>query len=226
MNIEGKPPVGINSQHYVVPKKISQVNALDLSRTDAISPDNPLYLIIEQERELLPAENIKNSIEIINGIVNKCRTRTANLTDPQKKIETLFNIVKEDLNIEYKYTYFLSEGLTNNPKTIDCDTMAFLYLVVGHELNWPVNMVVTAQHVILRWQDEKQTLYFDPTYQETLTLHFETKPPNFNIPLVKLIKNERDLREHLLRVAIGYCQKNKPAEVERYQKELENLLKN
>lgn len=226
MNIDERSTGTIKSNYSVVAKKAPQEEGVALAGTESISPDNPLNLIFEQEKKLLPEETIGNSREIINGIINKCKARTAAMTDPRKKIETLFNIVKEDLNIKYKYTYFLAEGLHNNPKTIDCDTMAFLYLAVGHELKWPVNMVVTAQHVILRWQDDQQTFYFDPTHQETLTLHYETKPPNFYIPLVKLIKSERDLKEHLLRISIGYCQEKKPAQTKIYQKELENLLKN
>lgn len=226
MNIDERSTGSIQSRYSITSKKTSPENDVNLAESDSISNDNPLNLIFEQEKKLLPEENIGNSREIINGIINKCKARTATMTDPQKKIETLFNIVKEDLNIKYKYTHFLSEGLHNNPKTIDCDTMAFLYLTVGHELKWPVNMVVTAQHVILRWQDNQQTFYFDPTHQETLTLHYETKPPNFDIPLVKLIKSERDLKEHLLRISIGYCQEKKPAQTKIYQKELENLLKN
>jgi len=51
---------------------------------------------------------------------------------------------------------------------VDCDILSLLYLDISEQEHWPLALVLLPQHTIIRWADEKDTIYWETiTNKET-----------------------------------------------------------
>jgi hypothetical protein len=158
--------------------------ALELART--VNSDHPkrkyatvaaARLDIESAVYKVRSEHYKNIDDFIEEAKKELSTGI-NFNDPGKKdVERLVKTIKHILYLRLiNHTapqYLLSQGL--DEKSLDCDTIATLYLAVGEVLNLPLRGVVlktedpkigNIEHVMLVWKTRKGRWYIEVTNTE------------------------------------------------------------
>ena len=135
-----------------------------------LSIDNFIHQFLHVESSVIKADLIKNTYKLINEVLVEVKKRLKPGMTPQQNLSLVYQILKEK---GYKIGSNKEEkmGLLSthvNNKEFDCDSSSLIVLTVGHELNWPVGLVLTERfslsgpgHAFVRWVDGTITVNID-----------------------------------------------------------------
>lgn len=137
-----------------------------------LKPDNPIHDILSLESDLATASQIEGAYTFIRATFNFKAIDAA--TTPLDRLKAAFERTHRfGFVYAYKDVNLLSAGIDKS--RLDCDTMGFYILAIGHEKGWPVEMVDIPTHTYVRWNNHKGApLNFDlgdvrtDEYYETL----------------------------------------------------------
>jgi len=115
-----------------------------------ISEDNPINTIFSYESQLSGIK-VTPAYREIGRIIRTARTTIPADLGPVESLTALYKIIRRDIKGSYVDFGVLSEQLSAKDKAVDCDTGCFIFLAVGHELNWPLYMASTKDHAMIFW---------------------------------------------------------------------------
>jgi tetratricopeptide (TPR) repeat protein len=158
-------------------------NSLQTVKYENLSADNPVFELFRDELNDDPVrmgEALKNANDIVGKIKN--RLKNANYASeiqlPTRPLDLLYAVLRDELMATYPENgvELVSEGLLATPPLIDCDTSCALFVIVGHELKWPLSIMSCTglenndnSHVFLKWTNEDGiTWYYETTCGNTM----------------------------------------------------------
>lgn len=117
-----------------------------------LKPDNPIHDILSLESELSTTSQIRGAYAFIQASLKFSEFNTA--TTAVDRLTTAFERTHR-FGFVYAYDniHLFSAGIDKS--RLDCDTMSFYILAIGHEKNWPVEIIDIPAHTYIRWDDHK-----------------------------------------------------------------------
>lgn len=142
------------------------------SRRKTLKSDNPILHLFKLERAFVSAQKRDVARKNLEQIIQKAREVLRTGTYPPDDILLIiydvikkfgYQIVTEDEKSEQTDAEDLSHIFIQNliEKKLDCDDLAFIYLTLGHELQWPIVLGFLHDHMVAIWNHGAINLVLD-----------------------------------------------------------------
>ncbi len=152
---DAKRPTSSNFAHApnAVPLTSDITPKTMLLRTAPLSLSNPILELLQLESTAIPNDLTADAEMKLRAIIARMReAHSSPPTTPQKAILEIIDQLQSKRIDGSFHTHFFSEDLANDACSDQTATLALI--AVGHELNWPVEIIAERSNLLLRWKGE------------------------------------------------------------------------
>jgi tetratricopeptide (TPR) repeat protein len=156
------------TQNKIIFDEIEPLKSVKNNKYPQISDDNPINIILSIEGEVTGEGKTAKAYSTINDIIKVAKDKITVDMSLDEKLGVIYRAIHNDLNIKQSVdpegVDLLSEGLSKEEKTVDCDTGGFMYIAVAHELGLPIYLATNLDHAfVFHKASEGRYLEFETT---------------------------------------------------------------
>jgi len=134
-----------------------------------VSPSNIVHLILALEGDFLIDRDKKQLYGIVNNLIKRMKQASFAGLSPEDTLKRAVQIMQNEQkfniigcatpNIRGRSAHLLNVMLLQ--KRFDCVSFAYTLMIIGHELKWPLSLILMPNHVAVRWEAGASSFSFE-----------------------------------------------------------------